>query len=244
MWRWLGYLWPWIFKVKLYFGNGSPDCHGTKGTGVDRMPWCETLRKWVNWMWRWLGYLWPWSWIFKVKLYLWNGRPDCHGTKGTGVDRMPWCETQPLCDLEAEDTVRDRDDMMSASPSTHLVPYNSWRHQRLCIMWKNLWMIYTECVIFFFYLCSYWYKNFVSVPHVFQNVPQIKVQESWRAGQGVRGSDIGSGNGLLLSRTKPLSEPMLASQFPFMWFCAIHLGMISQQVICTVSKLLFCMMSL
>ena len=105
--RWLGYLWPWpwpwIFKVKLYLGNGRPDCHGTKGTGVDRMPWCETLRKWVNWTLRWLGYLWPW--ILKVKLYLGNGRPHCHGTKGTGVDRMPWCETQPLCDLEAEDTV-------------------------------------------------------------------------------------------------------------------------------------------
>ena len=97
--RWLGYfdldLWPWMFKVKLYLGNRRPDCHGTKGTGVDRMPWCETLRKWVNWTLRWLGYfdldLWPW--IFKVKLYLGNSRPDCHGTKGTGVNRMPWCET-------------------------------------------------------------------------------------------------------------------------------------------------------
>ena len=26
------------FQVKLYLGNGMPDCHGTKGTGVDRMP--------------------------------------------------------------------------------------------------------------------------------------------------------------------------------------------------------------
>ena len=84
-------LWPWIFKVKLYLENGMPDCHGTKETGVDRVPSCEALRKWVNWMLRWLGYLWPW--IFKVKLYLGNGRPDCHGTKGTGVDRMLWCET-------------------------------------------------------------------------------------------------------------------------------------------------------
>ena len=85
-------LWPWIFKVKLYLGNGrQPDCHGTKGMGVNRMHWCETLRKRVDWMLRWLGYLWPW--IIKVKLYLGNGRPDCHGTKGTGVDRMPWCET-------------------------------------------------------------------------------------------------------------------------------------------------------
>ena len=53
-------LWPWIFKVKLYLWNGRPDCHGTKGTGVDRMPWCETLREWVNWTLHWLGYLWPW----------------------------------------------------------------------------------------------------------------------------------------------------------------------------------------
>ena len=94
---WLGYLspwlWPWIFNVKLYLGNGRPDCHGTKGTGVDRMPWYETLRKWVNWTLHRLGYLWPWPWIFKGKLYLRNGRSDCHGTKWTGVDRMTWCET-------------------------------------------------------------------------------------------------------------------------------------------------------
>ena len=174
---WLGYLWPWpltlIFYLEfsrsdcMYLGNGKPDCHGKKGTGVDRMPWCETLRIWVNrmlhwlgyrWHWpltlnfsrsncisgmgspivmerrgrgsigcpwcetprkwvnrtlRWLGYLWPWlwPWIFMVKLYLGNGKPDGHGTKGTGVDRMPWCETQPLCDFEAEDIVRDRGDL-------------------------------------------------------------------------------------------------------------------------------------
>ena len=46
-------------------------------------------------------------WIFKVKLYLGNGRPDCHGMKGTGVDSMPWCKTQPLCDPEAKDIVAD-----------------------------------------------------------------------------------------------------------------------------------------
>ena len=84
-------LWPWIFKVKLYLGNGRPNCHGMKGMGVDRMPWYETLQKWVDWTLSWLGYLWPW--IFKVKLYFRNERPDCHRTKGTGVDRMPWCET-------------------------------------------------------------------------------------------------------------------------------------------------------
>ena len=70
---------------------GGPIVMERKGTGVDRMPWCETQWKWVKWMLRWLGYLWPW--IFKVKLYLRNGRSDCHRTKGTGVDRMTWCET-------------------------------------------------------------------------------------------------------------------------------------------------------
>ena len=111
--RWLGYLWPLplTFKVKLYHGNGRPDCHGTKGTGVDRMTWCETLSKWVNWMLRWVGYLWPWPLTFKVKLYLGNGRPDSHGTKETWDDRMPRCETEPPCNLETEDTVGDRGDL-------------------------------------------------------------------------------------------------------------------------------------
>ena len=65
---------------------------------------CDTLRKWVNWTQRWLGYFWSslWPWIFKVEWYLGNGRPDCHETKGTGVDRMPWYETQPLCDFEVD----------------------------------------------------------------------------------------------------------------------------------------------
>ena len=89
------HLWPWISKVKLYLGNGRPDSHGTEGTGVDGIPWFESLRKWVNWMLCWLGTfdldLWPW--IFKVKLHLVNGRSNCHGAKGTGVDRMSWCET-------------------------------------------------------------------------------------------------------------------------------------------------------
>ena len=92
---WLGYFWPWIFKVKLYLGNGRPDCHGMKGTGVNRMPWCKRPRKLVNWTLHWLGYLYLdlWPWIFKVKLYLGTGRPDCHGTIGARIDRMPWCET-------------------------------------------------------------------------------------------------------------------------------------------------------
>ena len=109
--KWHPSRWPWVKVTKLPKRDAIdlvptikweplvqslqnlvyPPHHGTKGTGVDRVPWCETLRKWVNWMLRWLGYLWPW--IFEVKLYLGNGRPDCHGTKRTGVDRMPWCET-------------------------------------------------------------------------------------------------------------------------------------------------------
>ena len=43
-----------------------------------------------------------WPWIFKVNLYLGNGRLDCHGMKERGKDSMPWCKTQPLCDPEAE----------------------------------------------------------------------------------------------------------------------------------------------
>ena len=62
--HWLGYLWPWNLTLKfqgqMYLRNRRPECHRTKGTGVDRMPWCDTLRKWVIWMLRWLGYLWPW----------------------------------------------------------------------------------------------------------------------------------------------------------------------------------------
>ena len=87
--------WPWIFKLKLYLGNGRPDCDGTKGTGVDRMPGCETLRKLVNCTLRWPGYLWPWpltknlqgqivSWQWEARLS-WNERD--------GSRRMPWCKT-------------------------------------------------------------------------------------------------------------------------------------------------------
>ena len=36
-------LWRWIFKVKLYLGNGRPDCHGMKGTEVDSMHDCCIL---------------------------------------------------------------------------------------------------------------------------------------------------------------------------------------------------------
>ena len=110
---WLGYIWPWIFKVKLYVGKGRPDCHGTKGTGVDRMRWCETLRKWVNWMLRWLEYLWPRPLTsnFQGQIVSREWDPDCHGTKGTGINSMPWCKTQPLCDLKTEDAVTDRGDL-------------------------------------------------------------------------------------------------------------------------------------
>ena len=42
---------------------------------------------------------------------------------------------------------------------------------------ENVWMIYTEYVICF-HRSSYWYKNSVSVPQVFQNVPQIEVTKA------------------------------------------------------------------
>ena len=66
-----------------------------------------------------------WPWIFKVKLYLGNGRPNCHRTKGMGINRMPWWETQPLCDLEAEDIVRDRGDVRCQSFRWLVWLYNS-----------------------------------------------------------------------------------------------------------------------
>ena len=88
--------------------------------------------------------LWPWK--FKVKLYLSNGRLDCHGTKGTGVIRMPWCKTQPLCDPEAEVLLPTGWLKMSAFPSTRLVSKYllvfilQWRnHLFRCI--KLPWMI-------------------------------------------------------------------------------------------------------
>ena len=108
---------------------------------LDWSNWCETKRKWVNWMIRCLGYLWPWpltltfdlefsrsncisglgrgdwaivmewnqstrrcaDWVtFDLDLWPWifQGRIvsrewEARWTKGTGVDRMPWCETQP-----------------------------------------------------------------------------------------------------------------------------------------------------
>ena len=101
------------FKVKFYLGNGRPDCHGTKGTESIGRPDVkhegnESTGRCADWGTFGLGL---WLWIFKVKSYLGNGRPDCHGTKGMGVNRMPWCKRQPLCDLEAEETVRDRGDL-------------------------------------------------------------------------------------------------------------------------------------
>ena len=39
------------------------------------------------------------------------GGPIAMERKEMGVDRMPWCETQPLCDLKAEDTIRDWGDL-------------------------------------------------------------------------------------------------------------------------------------
>ena len=79
--------WPWIFKVKFYLGNGRANCHGTKGTRVDRMLWYETQKIRVSWMLRWLGYLWPWpltlnfqgqivyrEWEAQLSSWSWNKR--------------------------------------------------------------------------------------------------------------------------------------------------------------------------
>ena len=122
MLRWLGYLWPWpltlnfdpwIFKVKLYLRNGRPNCHGTKGTGVDRILWCYTLRKWVSWILHWLWYFWLWPLTLNFQGQIVSGEWEARLSweERMEVDRMPWCERQPLCDLEAEDTVRDWGDL-------------------------------------------------------------------------------------------------------------------------------------
>ena len=39
-----------------------------------RNGWCETKRKWVNWMLHWLGYLWPWPLIlnFQCQIVSWE----------------------------------------------------------------------------------------------------------------------------------------------------------------------------
>ena len=105
----------------------------------DRMPWCGTLRKWVKWTLHWLGYLWPW--ILMVKLCLGNGRPDCHRTKGTGVDSMSWCKTQQLCDLESYDIYCYGPGWlkMSAFPSTRLVATDDGLSPVQCqpLIWTN-----------------------------------------------------------------------------------------------------------
>ena len=87
--------WPWIFRVKFNLGNGRPDCDGTKGTGVDMMPWCETLRKWVNWMLRWLGYIWPWplNMNFQGEIVSRKWEAGLSWNQGNGGDRMSRCET-------------------------------------------------------------------------------------------------------------------------------------------------------
>ena len=83
------------------------------------------------------------------------------------------------------------------SPS-NMGPYNVWIiifyisqwRQWLCIMCKNVWMIHTDHASYFYH-CLYWHKNSASFSRDFRNVPLIKVQKSWRAGQGIGGSVLG-----------------------------------------------------
>ena len=119
---WLGYLWPWpltltfdleFLRSNCISGMGGPIVNERKGRESIGCPDMkhkgnESIRCCAEWG---TFDLCLWSWIIKVKLYLGNGRPDCHGTNGMGVKRMPWCKGQPLCDLEAEETVRDRGDL-------------------------------------------------------------------------------------------------------------------------------------
>ena len=61
---WLGYLWPWPLTLRFQGQILSRELEAWLAwnvrTGVSRMPWCETLRKWVNCTLCWLGYFWPW----------------------------------------------------------------------------------------------------------------------------------------------------------------------------------------
>ena len=120
--NWLGYLWPWPFTLTFHLeffrsncisgmgcpivterkGRESVGCPDVKHYGNESTGCC------ADWG---TADLCLWSWIFKVKLYLRNWRPDCHGTTEMGVNRMPWCRRQPVCDLEAEGIVRDRGDL-------------------------------------------------------------------------------------------------------------------------------------
>ena len=90
--------------LKLYFGNGRPDCHGTKGTGVNGMPWCETLRKWVNWMLRWLGYLWPRPLTLNFESQIvsreWEARLSWNERDGIRWDALMW-NTKEMSPLDA-----------------------------------------------------------------------------------------------------------------------------------------------
>ena len=72
-------------------GMGGPVVLEQKGRpGVDRMPWCETLRKWVNWTLRWLGYLWPWILTLNFQGQIvsreWEARWACNDRDGSRQD--------------------------------------------------------------------------------------------------------------------------------------------------------------
>ena len=89
--------------AKLYLGNGRLDCLGTKGTGVDRMPWCETLRKLVGWMLRWLEYLWPWPLTLKfygqIVSWEWEARMSWNGMGRSRFDALMW-NTKAMSQLD------------------------------------------------------------------------------------------------------------------------------------------------
>ena len=131
-------LWPWIFKVKLYLGNGRPDCHGMKGMGVDRMRWCETLRKWDNWMLCWLGYLWPW--IFKVKLYLGIG----------GLIVMEWKGQESIAcpDVKHNHYVTPRQRILLLTGSLKMLAFLSTRLVIDWTLWKQTVISLQENTIF------------------------------------------------------------------------------------------------
>ena len=62
------------------------------------MPWCETLRKWVNWTLHWLGYFWPWLLTLNVQDQIvsreWEARMSWKEGDGGRYDALMWNTTE------------------------------------------------------------------------------------------------------------------------------------------------------
>ena len=144
MLHWLGCLWTWTltlnFKDTLYLGNGRPDFMERQGRESKG---CLDVKHYGNESTgRWGIFdldLWPW--IFEVKLYLGFGRPGNHGTKGTGFDITPWCDSSsyiPLCIISHYACARLRSTVVWSSHNIHV-----------------FWVLYA-CGLFYFHVKYSW----------------------------------------------------------------------------------------